>query len=127
MARSIVSVLAMLAAGTPAACGAAAAGPVDPARAPVVITREPLCPGRISPFQYGHFVEYLCSLVPALWAEKLFDGSFEGLTLYKVAYIPETDFRERPWYPSDATNRTKLVRDRSHPVSGETCLQIAAL
>jgi alpha-N-arabinofuranosidase len=118
--------LALVAAGTAAWCGEAAAQPVDPARAPVVITRAPLRPGRISPFQYGQFVEYLCNVVPAMWAEKLCDGSFEGLTPYKVAYIPETDFRERPWYPSGATNRAKLIRDRSDRISGESCLQIAS-
>ena len=98
----------------------------DSSRASVVITREPLRPGRINPFQYGQFVEYLCNLVPAMWAEKLFDGSFEGLTPYKFAYIKETDFRERPWYPSGATNRAVHVRDRSTRISGEVCLKIAA-
>jgi len=98
----------------------------DPGRAQVVITREPLRPGRINPFQYGQFVEYLCNLVPAMWAEKLFDGSFEGLTPYKFAYIRETDFRERPWYPGGATNRAVHVRDRSTRISGEVCLKIAA-
>ena len=47
-----------------------------------------------------------------MWAEKLFDGSFEGLSPYKVAYLKETDFRERPWYPSGETNRAK-IRTRS--------------
>jgi alpha-N-arabinofuranosidase len=95
-------------------------------RAAVVITREPLRPGRINPLQYGQFVEYLCNLVPSMWAEKLFDGSFEGLSPYKVAYIKETDFRERPWYPSGATNRAVHVRDRSTRKSGEVSLKIAA-
>jgi len=43
----------------------------------VKITREFLSPGDISPLQYGQFVEYLCNLVPGMWAEKLYDGSFE--------------------------------------------------
>ena len=81
---------------------------VDPSDAPVIVTRDLLRPGRINPFQYGQFIEYLCTMVPAMWAEKLFDGSFEGLSPYKVAYLKETDFRERPWYPSGATNRGKL-------------------
>ena len=79
--------------------------PVDPARAPVVVTREFLTPARINPFQYGQFIEYLCTLVPGMWAEKLYDGSFEGLSPYKFAYLKETDFREKPWYPTGATNR----------------------
>jgi len=98
----------------------------EPSRAQVVITREPLCPGRINPFQYGQFVEYLCNLVPSMWADKLFDGSFEGLGPYKFAYLQETDFRERPWYPAGATNRAIHVRDRSTRISGDVCLKITA-
>jgi len=41
--------------------------PVDPSKAPVVVTREFLAPGRINPFQYGQFIEYLCNLVPGMW------------------------------------------------------------
>jgi len=96
------------------------------ASAPLVVTREFLSPGRINPFQYGQFVEYLCNLVPSMWAEKLFDGSFEGLSPYKMAYIRETDFREHPWYPSGATNRSKQDRDRTTQVSGEASLKIDA-
>src|SRR5213595_3870657 len=66
----------------------------------VKITPEPLSDGRISPFQYGQFVEYLCDLVPAMWSEKLYDGSFEGLSPYTFVYLKETDFKEKPWYPS---------------------------
>ncbi len=73
---------------------------VEPAQAPVVITRRQLATGTISPLQYGQFIEYLCTLIPGMWADKLDDGSFEGLTPYKVVYLGETDFRERPWYPT---------------------------
>ena len=96
---------------------------IDPSDSPVVITREFLRPARINPYQYGQFIEYLCTMVPAMWAEKLFDGSFEGLSPYKVAYLKETDFRERPWYPSGATNRARFERDESTKVSGERSLQ----
>ena len=97
---------------------------IDPRDSPVKITREFLRPGRINPYQYGQFIEYLCTMVPAMWAEKLFDGSFEGLSPYKVAYLKETDFRERPWYPSGATNRARFVRDKSTKVSGEQSYKI---
>jgi alpha-L-arabinofuranosidase len=99
---------------------------IEPNESPVVITREFLRPGRINPFQYGQFIEYLCTMVPAMWAEKLFDGSFEGLSPYKVAYLKETDFRERPWYPGGATNRARFERDRSTRVSGELSFKIAS-
>jgi alpha-N-arabinofuranosidase len=97
----------------------------DPGKATLKITRTFLCPGTINPMQYGQFIEYLCDLVPAMWAEKLHDGSFEGLTPYKFAYLRETDFREKPWYPSGATNRAAFVRDRHEPVSGVVCQKIA--
>ncbi len=99
---------------------------VDPSESPVIITRDFLRPARINPFQYGQFIEYLCTMVPAMWAEKLFDGSFEGLSAYKVAYLKETDFRERPWYPGGSTNRAVFVRDRSTKVSGDQSFKIAA-
>ncbi len=99
----------------------------DPSEAPAVITRDFLRPGKINPYQYGQFIEYLCTMVPAMWAEKLFDGSFEGLSPYKVAYLKETDFRERPWYPSGATNRAKFERDRTTHVSGDVSYKIASI
>lgn len=75
------------------------------------ITNEPLCPGRIDPKQYGQFIEYLCTLVPGMWAEKLYDTSFVGLSPYKFAYVRETDFQEKPWYPFGQPNRLKVGHD----------------
>src|SRR5215831_4675137 len=74
---------------------------------------KPMCSGQISPLQYGQFVEYLCMLIPSMWAERLYDGSFEGLSPYKVAYLQQTDFREKPWYPSGATNRAEYSLDKA--------------
>jgi alpha-L-arabinofuranosidase len=98
---------------------------VDPSKAPLKVTREPLRPGTISPLQYGQFIEYLCDLVPGMWAEKLCDGSFEGLTPYQFEYLRQTDSREKPWYPSGATNRADYSLDRNDPVSGAVCQKIA--
>ncbi len=95
------------------------------ADAPLRVTREPLFPGTISPLQYGQFVEYLCDVVPSMWAEKLYDGSFEGLGRYKVEYLKETDFREKPWYPAGATNRAEFVQDPKDPVGGKFAQKIA--
>jgi len=99
---------------------------VDAATIPLKVTSEFLRPGTINPMQYGQFIEYLCDLVPGMWAEKLYDGSFEGLTPYKFAYLRATDFREKPWYPSGATNRADYSLDRHDPVSGAVCQKIAA-
>src|SRR5438477_6070553 len=97
-----------------------AAGPTS-----IVVTPEPLCPGRISLMQYGQFVEYLCDLVPSMWAEKLYDGSFEGLSPYAFVYLKETDFKEKPWYPSGATNRAAFTLDQTTKVGGEVSQKIA--
>jgi alpha-N-arabinofuranosidase len=103
--------------------------PLTPApaadEAPFKVTREFLRPGTISPLQYGQFIEYLCDLVPGMWAEKLYDGSFEGPTPYKFDFRRQVDFREKPWYPSGATNRAEYVPDRTDPVSGAVCQKIA--
>jgi len=98
---------------------------VDYSKTPLPITRDFL-PGTINPMQYGQFIEYLCDLVPSMWAEKLYDGSFEGLTPYKMAYIRDTDFREHPWHPCAATNRAVYTLDRDNPVSGEVAQRISA-
>ncbi|HEV3261669.1 MAG TPA: carbohydrate binding domain-containing protein, partial [Gemmataceae bacterium] len=97
---------------------------VDPAKATVRVTRQFLCPGEISPLQYGQFIEYLCNLVPGMWAEKLYDGSFEGLSPYKFVFLKETDFREKPWYPSGAVNRADYSLDRNDPVSGDVAQKV---
>jgi alpha-N-arabinofuranosidase len=91
------------------------------------VTRDFLQAGEISPMQYGQFVEYLCNLVPSMWAEKLYDGSFEGLTTYNVAFIKETDFRERPWHPAGATARADYQRDPTAPISGKLCQKISVI
>ncbi len=88
------------------------------------ITKDPLCPGQIHPFQYGQFVEYLCDLMPSMWAEKLYDNSFEGLRPYKFVYLKETDFKEKPWYPSGATNRAAYTLDNTTKISGEVSQKI---
>jgi alpha-N-arabinofuranosidase len=98
---------------------------VDLSREPLKVTRDPLGPGTIGPGQYGQFIEYLCDLVPAMWAEKLYDGSFEGPGPYRFAYLKETDFKEKPWYPSGATNRAEYSRDTADPVSGTVSQKIA--
>src|SRR5438132_8314864 len=91
----------------------------------IKVTRTFLNSAEISPLQYGQFMEYLCDLFPSMWAEKLYDGSFEGLTPYKVAYLKQTDFREKPWYPGGATNRAEYTLDRDNPVSGAVSQKIA--
>ena len=60
------------------------------------ITRQHICPGTISPYQHGQFIVYLCGLTPSIFAEKVFDGGFEGVPEYKVAFRKQTDRIEQP-------------------------------
>jgi alpha-L-arabinofuranosidase len=53
----------------------------------------------IDPKQYGQFLEYLCDLVPGMWADKLCDGGFSGLSQYQWTYRWASDDRQYPWYP----------------------------
>lgn len=91
---------------------------LQPGKQPLVVTREPISPATISKFQYGQFIEYLCNLVPGMWAERLYDGSFEGLSPYQFEFIKQTDFKEKPWYPSGEVNRAIYSLDPSTKVSG---------
>jgi alpha-N-arabinofuranosidase len=94
------------------------AGSISPAST-ITITREPLCPGTISRFQYGQFIEYLCALTPSMFAEKIFDGGFEGVPGYRFAFRKETDRVERPWYPDGAVHRGEFVLDRAAADNGK--------
>ncbi len=101
--------------------------PIDPSTIPIVFKREPLRNEPISRMQYGQFIEYLCDLVPSMWADKLSDGGFEGLSPYTLLhYIKETDNRQRPWRPWGATNRGTYTLDKETKYGGETSLKIVA-
>lgn len=104
-----------------AATAALRADPVE-----ITIRNEPLVNGEISRRQCGQFIEYLCDLVPSMWAEKLYDNSFEGLSPYDFVYLKETDFKEKPWHPSGATNRAKYELDKTQKISGDVSMKIIA-
>lgn len=81
---------------------------------------------RISPLQYGQFIEYLCDLVPGMWADLLDDGSFEGITPNAFVFLEETDWRMRPWYPCAAVNRSVCEPDDTDQVQGRRSMRIHA-
>jgi len=101
-------------------------GPHKQARS-VHIKRSFICDREISPFQYGQFIEYLADLVPGMWAEKLYDASFEGIVPYNFAFRKETDFREKPWYPIGAVNRGDYTLDNNNPFNGKVSQRIRIL
>jgi len=89
------------------------------------ITAEPVGQGQISPFQYGQFIEYLCALTPSMFAEKIFDGSFEGVPEYGFVFRKETDRLEQPWYPDGAVHRGEFTLDTVDPFNGKQSQRIA--
>ncbi len=88
------------------------------------LSRDALCPGEISPFQYGQFIEYLCGLTPSMFAEKLFDGSFEGVPDYRFVFRKATDRLEQPWYLDGAVHRGEFALDTDDPFNGQQSQRI---
>ena len=92
----------------------------------LTVTRQPLCPGRISPFQYGQFIEYLCGLTLSMSAEQVHDASFEGVPAYGFEFRKETDRIEKPWYPDESVHRGEYARDADQPFNGRLAQRITA-
>lgn len=88
------------------------------------ITGERLGQGKISPYQCGQFIEYLCALTPSMFAEKVFDGSFEGVPPYRFVFRSQTDRVEQPWYPDGAVHRGEFVLDTNNPFNGKVSQRI---
>jgi alpha-L-arabinofuranosidase len=91
------------------------------------ITIEPklIISNRINPYQYGQFIEYLYDVVPGMWAEKLYDQSFEGPQPYNVSFRRAVDNREKPWYPMGGITRAQYALDEENPVNGKVSQRIA--
>lgn len=100
----------------------------DPGRAPIRVTKAPLIDAApkatISPMQCGQFIEYLCDLVPGMWAERICDGGFEGLSPYRFEYLRESDFRDHPWAPCGATERAEFAADHEVKLAGDSSQRI---
>lgn len=99
---------------------------VDADVSTLTITRQPLCPGAISPFQYGQFIEYLCGLTLSMSAEQTHDASFEGVPPYGFEFRKETDRIEKPWYPDEAVHRGEYTLDADQPFNGRVAQRITA-
>ncbi len=96
----------------------------DAVGARLTVTNEPICNATISPYQYGQFIEYLCGLTPSMFAEQVFDGSFEGVPPYRVEFRKETDRLEKPWYPDGAVHRGDFALDTVAPFNGKVSQRI---
>lgn len=78
------------------------------------ITQEPVFAGEISPLIYGDFVEPINDLLPAMWAERLRDRSFEGCLQPRLLWHPEEDWT-RPRWDTFAAGRPAF---HPYPVTG---------
>lgn len=100
------------------------------------VTRDRIFEEPISPFIYGEFVEFLNDLIPGMWAERIRDRSFEGLTMPKMYYREEKDFPKTAWRKlvvldglfgySNPPNgaEVKFDLDRSRPFAGTQSARI---
>jgi hypothetical protein len=117
---SVVLSVVVVSIGLPGSAGE------SPAAAPTLrITRDRICPGAISPYQYGQFIEYLCGLTQSMFAEQVSDGSFEGVPPYNVSFRKELDRIEQPWYPDGAVHRGDYALDPVNPFNGKVSQRIS--
>lgn len=63
----------------------------------IKISTEKLHKESISPFIYGEFVEFLNDLIRGMWAEKIRDRCFEGISQPSNFYTKEHDFIKPYW------------------------------
>ena len=59
-----------------------------------------------------------------MFAEKIFDGSFEGVPEYRFVFRKETDRLEQPWYPDGAVHRGEFALDTVDPFNGKQSQRI---
>ena len=59
-----------------------------------------------------------------MFAEKVFDGSFEGVPPYGFVFRSQTDRLEQPWYPDGAVHRGEFALDANNPFNGKVSQRI---
>ncbi len=91
----------------------------------ICVRRDFTGTAQISPFQYGQFIEPLGDLIPAMWSERLYNASFEGVNRCKLTFREETDFAEKLWYPIGEVNRGDYALDEENPFNGKVSQRIA--
>lgn len=123
--------LALLALGLPAV---AADGNREVANVPTItVHAEALREAPISPLIYGEFIEFLNDMIPGMWADKLQDRSFAGLTPPAAFYRKLAAFDGPMWHayrcPTGAYGQgmvgdVSFARDTDNPFVGSQCGRI---
>ena len=68
--------------------------------------------------QGAQFIEPLCHMIPSMLAQQVQDDSFEIGPPCKPSYIKQTDWPDRPWYPSGAVHDATFSLDSTNPYNG---------
>ncbi len=66
----------------------------------------------------AQFIEPLCHMIPSMLAQQVEDDSFEVGPPCKPSYIKQTDWPDRPWYPSGAVHDATFSLDSTNPYNG---------
>jgi alpha-L-arabinofuranosidase len=99
----------------------------------ITVSATPLRKERISPLIYGEFVEFLNQMIPGMWADKLQDRSFAGLTEPGGLYRLELSFHGQVWrafrcgegpYGAPVTGEVAFDRDREKPFVGSQAARV---
>src|SRR5207253_11363709 len=65
----------------------------------ITVSSDPLFPDTLSPLIYGDFIEFINDLIPGMWAEKLQDRSFEGISQPNHVWAPGEVWVYPRWQP----------------------------
>lgn len=99
----------------------------------IAIQAKPLRSEHISPLIYGEFVEFLNDMIPGMWADKLQDRSFAGLSEPAVVYRRDWGYPPGQWrtfrcgtgpYGAPLTGDVSFDRDTDRPFVGAQSARI---
>ena len=88
------------------------------------VKRDASARGASAPTRYGQFIEYLCALTPSMFAEKVFDGSFEGVPPYGLSSAARPTVSSSPGIPTAPSHRGEFALDANNPFNGKVSQRI---
>lgn len=93
----------------------------------VRVTSAPLFDGRISPFIYGNFVEFLDHHVQGMRAQMLDDVSFEGILppAEWCYWQRDKDVEDHPWVPTGDGGDGVVERIQEGAFNGSWCYRVS--